>query len=760
MATVYPGGIDAWQDPLDSDSLSTSPDGRDHQQHHVDLNAVALTMETQLAGPAFTSSSAYDDVAAEVVHSADATSDGVGTWNATNTKLSDTPSVDTSNKTEGTGSVTCDLQFPGGSGRTGNLYFDLATPMAVGGHGALTVDCRFHVGSGSGSQTGFRVVVTDGAGLTGTLASSDITQDGDTQDLWFTMTVPLTGLTTVASVGIEKNPSKSGSSSKWVTWWLDNINLREGTALDSALKDVDGAVVVPADATFSTEQFPDTYSTVRSVLDLRTAHATHPGINGTYNLRDWRLDETGTDDVTEDLQRIVDSLPDGSTLLAPASGVFRIDDTVTIGEGQHHITFDGQGSRWVQPNEVNAPLFSLTGTENTIRGVRGYSTNTTVTTDVSGWVVGDASHPIVGTPTASGTSVLLDAQNDQVEIPWKGDDAISYYARDYTGTNTWVFTLSDTNQVASDCQVVVMERDGTVLQTTTMTLSGTPTDYTITYVPTNLYIPLRVAVKKATATANTITLSQVVQYGRQSYDSDLAFNHLVAVSSGAASVNVIDCWAEGMAGDAVTTGSAQGLFIDNLTSRVNGRQGVSFNTGSNIIMRNSEVIAAARHSIDLEPETTQVFVSDIIIENCRFFDPGLGHFAATAWARVHRVVLRNCDFIATAARGGPFFTGGWWEGTIENCSFIRWVDTAQPDINFAGRGVSIRNCTSTSGITLSFSNTRKDEHLVTQTSDYISVHGWRALLPEGAPVTVEAGIVNYDLQNNYTLAGTYAEQYP
>ncbi len=628
MTTLYPTDTDSWQDPQDTDALSTSPDGRDHQQHHADLNAVALAMEAQLVGPVFTSSGGYDDTAAVVLDDAESLTPATGAWLATNTQASDTPALDAVNFTQGTHSVTCDLKFPPGSGNTGSLYFDLTNAVSVGAHGALTMDCRFEIGNGAGANQGFEAAVSDGAGLTGTVATTQFTQDSDSQDVWFTMTVPLSTLTTVKSVGIRKRSGGSGSSSKWVTWWIDNVNLREGTAVDAALGDVDGAVIVPSDYVASQEQFSDTFSAVRSVLDLRTAHANLAGIGGVYNLRDWRLDETGTEDVTEDLQRIVDSLEDGTMLKAPSTAVYLLSDTVEIGLGKRYITFDGQGSRWVQPTEVNSEFFRMSGTENTIRGVRGFSQNV-VTSTPEGWVVGDATHPVVGTPTANGTTAELNALDEQVEIPWKDDDAIAYYARDHLGVNSWAFTLADTNHVASDCKISVLKRDGTVLQSQLLTLTGTPTEHLITYTPLDLTIPLRVAISKATATANTISISSATLYGRQTYDANLAFNHLVRSSADGFNIRIFDCWAEGMGGDGFTTGSSVGLYVEGCTARVVGRQGVSFNQGQYITMRNCDIIGAARHSIDLEPETVNSFVSDVRFENCRFMDPGLGHVACT-----------------------------------------------------------------------------------------------------------------------------------
>ncbi len=162
MTTLYPTDTDAWQDPQDTDALSTSPDGRDHQQHHADLNAVALAMEQQLVGPTFTSSGAYDDVVASIIVAAESLSDADGAWGSAGTHSSDTPSLDAAIFTQGTTSVTCDLTFPSGAGTNGKLYFDFITPLSVGSHSALTIDCRFHNGSTT-AQRGFRVAASSAA---------------------------------------------------------------------------------------------------------------------------------------------------------------------------------------------------------------------------------------------------------------------------------------------------------------------------------------------------------------------------------------------------------------------------------------------------------------------------------------------------------------------------------------------------------------------------------------------------------------------
>ena len=178
------------------------------------------------------------------------------------------------------------------------------------------------------------------------------------------------------------------------------------------------------------------------------------------------------------------------------------------------------------------------------------------------------------------------------------------------------------------------------------------------------------------------------------------------------------------------------------------------------IFNHETVVLDGEHFADCEFQDCRMVFNGggvPVFENCRFIDPGLGHIACTAWPHIRRVHFRNCDFLATSNRGGPFITGGWWEGTIGNCTFIRHMSAPAPDITFAGLGVSMYNITATGGLTLNLSTGRNDENGVNRISDYISVNGWRAYNPTNLFISE---ITHYNAVNVISLGGSYAVAYP
>ena len=59
-----------------------------------------------------------------------------------------------------------------------------------------------------------------------------------------------------------------------------------------------------------------------------------------------RIDPTGRMDVTSQLQRFVDSVPDGATIRFPVRATYRIDGTLQF-RNRHGLTLDGNGTRLV-----------------------------------------------------------------------------------------------------------------------------------------------------------------------------------------------------------------------------------------------------------------------------------------------------------------------------------------------------------------------------------------------------------------------------
>jgi hypothetical protein len=55
------------------------------------------------------------------------------------------------------------------------------------------------------------------------------------------------------------------------------------------------------------------------------------------------VDPSGKTDVSAALQRFIDAIPDGSTILFQKRGRYRIDTGIRL-DGRHHLVFDGQGA--------------------------------------------------------------------------------------------------------------------------------------------------------------------------------------------------------------------------------------------------------------------------------------------------------------------------------------------------------------------------------------------------------------------------------
>ena len=82
------------------------------------------------------------------------------------------------------------------------------------------------------------------------------------------------------------------------------------------------------------------------------ASASRPG--ATAAIHEYGGDSTGSSDVTEDLQRFIDGVPDGSVIHFRQGGEYRLDCTVWISH-RNGLTFDGQGARFFVPSGVDCP---------------------------------------------------------------------------------------------------------------------------------------------------------------------------------------------------------------------------------------------------------------------------------------------------------------------------------------------------------------------------------------------------------------------
>lgn len=106
---------------------------------------------------------------------------------------------------------------------------------------------------------------------------------------------------------------------------------------------------------------------------------------------------------------------------------------------------------------------------------------------------------LAGGATSSGTDAILDGQNEEASVSQAGLAA---------GRQRFRATLQDSAQVADDCVMEVKDSGGAVVATRTVTLTGALTNYDLDWdaVAGETYT---CHVRKATATANTITVDKV-----------------------------------------------------------------------------------------------------------------------------------------------------------------------------------------------------------------------------------------------------------
>lgn len=713
---------------LPSPQVGDRTNSPDHRALHANSNDVVEALQRVAMGPIFESAANYSDLAEVVLHSADSLSDGSGAWTASGIYGAGStpgPSVDTGSKTQGTGSVQAYMNTPGALGN--RFSVDLTSPISVGGRTQMLIDiaCSDEQGQ-TDNRVYWSVVIADATTLGGNTESIVLTTTNvpEADGAFHTIAVPVGSLTTIRSVGVKKTET-GGSSGSRVRFHLDQPRLAAATPLDQAVKATEdgGVVAIPAQHTTAVSQLPIWLGENQAVFDLRRGQ----NRDGVYHAEDWYLDFDGVEPMDDELDRRFEALPDHSTVVFPSDGILRMETGFGLPDKTGVRVF-GQGCRIYEAAEHNSAFFVVRGTQGYFGGFEIYGQK------VTGPSNGSLLTTITGSPTISGTTTLIDAQNEEARIPLKTQGFCSAYGRDYQGRIEIDLVLSDSAQVASDCVVSFKNAAGTTTyDSTTLTLTGTPTTYTVYFTPTNLYEPTQITVKKSTATTNTITITSYTEYRRQDYDANFAFNHGIKAAR-VANYRIDDLWIEGVGGDAVTSsdGTTVGLDVTRVKSRVCGRQGMSFNQGSHYRVRDCEILFSGRHSIDLEPETTSVEVTDLLFDNIYMLDPTLGFWASTAFPRVRRCNASRLTMRTTSSGHGPFFTGGWWGGALRDSRMTRddavGASTAG-QVEFYGRDMQISGIVASGGVRLR-TQTKGAVGNVPTDSDYISVRDWQALNPD------------------------------
>lgn len=404
------------------------------------------------------------------------------------------------------------------------------------------------------------------------------------------------------------------------------------------------------------------------------------------------IDNTGATDVTAALATAINAQPAGTLFQLHANGRYK-SDSVKVWNNANGITVDGQNATIFESTRrvgvVLGPAgtvktLQITGANMVVRNLNMYGFRKDVYT-------GQYLVAVNGAPTVAGTTMVLDAQNEEVRLPQIVYDTIAgqknyetaYYSRDPDGFIRFEFSASDTAQVTSDAVFsIINDANGAVLFSQAFTLTSSPATYAISWnLPlANLGTQLRITVKKATATPNTITLASITPYGEGNYRSsswagdaknppysggDEFTHHFYPIGTG---VLIENCWSEGTDGDGFNlTQAGADTTILNCTSRCSNRQGLTLENSVRSIVDGYTGREARRSGIDIEPNDVTMHVVDATIRNCtlincRNYAIGCGHPPQVTNLNISDIVSFNIGM-------GPM-AGGATGGTISN-----WVHT-------------------------------------------------------------------------------------
>lgn len=667
----------------------------------------------------------YTAASGSLINSADALTNWVGT------ALFSAATIGTVNKTEGTGSVRAILRMQ--AGITSKIVYTPPTPIAIGAHTLAALDVIiFPDGPVQSNQSHqFEVRVADGAGITaGNISAVSLagTPYGDPAVAnvgWVTIIVPLAGLANITSMGlIRPGTILTGTSSDRVDFRIDNLRFLNETKLDAALSAASSSVaVVPPSYPPDPNQLAPFLPAGKGIIDA--AKGVFSKQNNVVWLHDFLAHvvgaETGAINVGPAISRVINQAPPGSTIRATPGAVYRFDNDISL-RSLHDLTIDFTGATCVLTYQSNSPFWSFVLCRNIVMmggtwlGYYRFGMN------------GSALVNVAGTPTVVSTTKILDAQLEEVKLPdhtnWLRPSHFTRHLPQQLGLPAdgggprcyWEFLLSDSANVPNDCVISVFDgsTDGTwagsgaLLTSQTLTLTSTPTIYRIEYEPTNLRQRHLVTVKKATATANNITVSSAFPYGENEYNAtyDVASCFVLTSST---YITLRDMWIEGFGGDAIQVSdlNVSNLLVQRVVSRGCRRQGMSFNQGSDMIIEDVVCSEVGRSGIDFEPFATNWYTKRVICRNVTFYNIVNYGFAMGNWARNFDYVIDGVDI--TETRLGMIF-GGFTRGVMKNMRNWSALNYGQTnDYDFTGAAMDISHIRTKLGVVLHTSTNAFDD---------------------------------------------------
>jgi hypothetical protein len=361
--------------------------------------------------------------------------------------------TDAANKTLGTVSVAANgLQayWDNNPDLTAKAYVNLTSAAARGGYSHIALDLRWNYSGVSTTNVpsdAFELFASTADDVGGTVVTSRFPYWTSGAGIWKTCYIDVRTLTSVKCLGVrsirvlEIYPEKDvGFSIRF-----DNIRWASQTELEAALGAGDVAVVTP-DYVPSVDQKVLAPSTGKTILDLRPAPSLS-GADGVKSPRDFQITaEDGSEDVTTQILDMFSELNDGDVLRFPASATYLLDTDEPLWiRYLTNVTIDGNGATLYTTFDRENPFITLYGCRNvTVRGFRIIGARPEVRD-------GSVCVAIAGTPTVSGTTIQLNAEDEEV----RGN--IAHWARNKDGYNRFDIALSDSAQVASDCWIGLVD---------------------------------------------------------------------------------------------------------------------------------------------------------------------------------------------------------------------------------------------------------------------------------------------------------------
>jgi hypothetical protein len=310
------------------------------------------------------------------------------------------------------------------------------------------------------------------------------------------------------------------------------------------------------------------------------------------------------------------------------------------------------------------------------------------------------------TLTDSGTTTLLAQQGDEAAAPQVGTPARwAHYSRNKDDEIVVEFSLSDSAQVGGDCEITVYDsRDDKIMAREAFTLTASQTTYELRFKPVDLEAPMKLAVRKVTKTANTITVHTSTEYGRVEYDPSYEFASGVSVQRDCVNLVFDGMDVEGTGGYGVDIApggrwrSVRGIKLPGYWSRGNHTQGCNLAAGVEISVTDFTIIAPGRSGLDIEPYDENWRVERLTVRNGRISQCPNYAVAMANWQNIWYPWVEN---IRAYNCGVGLFIGGGHYAKIRDIE-LHLTDpgatTGTVDVTLMGHRMDVAGIGAASGL--------------------------------------------------------------